>query len=301
MGNGAVLSASVLAPILDSTEVPGRGFAAVLPAQESGGAAGHVGHVGAPPAFPLPPFISPSGSNGLAIPWFQNQEAARMPEYDSWNLSIQRQLWGSAVLDLAYNGQVGTHLQSALLNINQVRPSYLQTLGPAVLNSNINSALAQASGIAKPYPTFNGSVAQALRPYPQFSGIDKWSGAGDHSGHSSYHAGIIKLEKRYSSGLTFQTSYVFSKLFTDSDTYWVTDNPRAADQYNRRLEKSIVLVSTSPLTAWAAGCCFGSTAPALRPRPSAPRTCLPRPRTPRTVHPDSTPETWSHGRWSSAF
>ena len=32
---------------------------------------------------------------------------------------------------------------------------------------------------------------------------------------------------------------MFSKLFTDSDTYWVTDNPRAADQYNRRLEKSI--------------------------------------------------------------
>ena len=120
-----------------------------------------------------------------------------------------------------------------------MQPSYLQTLGPAVLNSNINSALAQASGIPKPYPTFNGSVAQALRPYPQFSGIDTWSGAGDHSGHSSYHAGIIKIEKRYSSGLTFQTSYVFSKLFTDSDTYWVTDNPRAADQYNRRLEKSI--------------------------------------------------------------
>ena len=191
------------------------------------------------PAFPLPPFISPSGSNGLAIPWFQNQEAARMPEYNGWNLSVQRQLGGSAVLDLAYNGQVGTHLQSALLNINQVRPSYLQSLGPAVLNSNINSALAQASGIAKPYPTFNGSVAQALRPYPQFSGIDTWSGAGDHSGHSSYHAAIIKVEKRYSSGLTFQTSYVFSKLFTDSDTYWVTDNPRAADQYNRRLEKSI--------------------------------------------------------------
>jgi hypothetical protein len=191
------------------------------------------------PAFPLPPFVNPSGSNGLAIPWFQNQEATRMPEYNSWNLSIQRQLTGSMVLDLSYNGQAGSHLQSALLNINQVDPRYLQTLGPAVLNSNITSAAAQAAGIAKPYPTFTGSVAQALRPYPQFSGIDTWSGAGDHSGHSTYHAGIVKIEKRYSSGMTFQTSYVFSKLFTDSDTYWVTDNPRAADQYNRGLEKSV--------------------------------------------------------------
>ena len=32
---------------------------------------------------------------------------------------------------------------------------------------------------------------------------------------------------------------MFSKLLTDADTYWITDNPRAADQYNRRLEKSI--------------------------------------------------------------
>ena len=51
------------------------------------------------PAFPLPPFINPSGSNGLSIPWWQNEEATRMPEYNSWNFSIQRQLTGSMVLD----------------------------------------------------------------------------------------------------------------------------------------------------------------------------------------------------------
>jgi hypothetical protein len=94
--------------------------------------------------------------------------------------------------------------------------------------------------VQKPYPTFTGSVAQALRPYPQYTGIDTWSGAGDHSGHSTYHAGIIKVEKRYATGMTFQTSYVLSKLLTDSDSYWVTDYGfRAEDQYNRRLEKSI--------------------------------------------------------------
>jgi hypothetical protein len=192
------------------------------------------------PAFPLPPFINPSGANGQTPAWWQNGEAARMPEYNSWNLSIQRQLSSSMVLDISYNGQAGSHLQSALLNVNQVNPAYLQSLGPAVLNSNITSAAAVAAGIQKPYPTFTGSVAQALRPFPQFTGIDTWSGQGDHSGHSTYHAGIIKLEKRYAAGLTFQTSYVFSKLLTDSDSYWVTDYGfRAEDQYNRRLEKSI--------------------------------------------------------------
>jgi hypothetical protein len=95
------------------------------------------------------------------------------------------------------------------------------------------------------------TVAQALRPYPQYNLIDTSSGGGDHSGHSTYHAAIIRLEKRYDNGLTFQTSYVFSKLLTDSDSYWpsqalgsgcpgtVLNCSSAADQNNRRLEKSI--------------------------------------------------------------
>ena len=83
------------------------------------------------------------------------------------------------------------------------------------------------------------TVAQALRPYPQYDTIDTTSGGGDHSGHSSYHAGIIRLEKRYGEGLTFQTSYVFSKLITDADSYWSSDFPSSEDHFNRRLEKSI--------------------------------------------------------------
>src|SRR6185437_6505423 len=64
-----------------------------------------------------------------------------------------------------------------------------------------------------------------------------YSGQGDHSGHSTYHAGEISLQKRYSAGLIMQASYVFSKLLTDSDTAW--GSGYAADQFNRGLEKSI--------------------------------------------------------------
>jgi hypothetical protein len=39
--------------------------------------------------------------------------------------------------------------------------------------------------------------------------------------------------------MTFQTSYVFSKLITDADSYWASDFSSSEDQYNRRLEKSI--------------------------------------------------------------
>lgn len=191
------------------------------------------------PAWQAPPFIDPSFANGQSINWWQGREATRPPENNTWNLSVQRQLTGSLLLEASYNGLVGSHLQSGLLQYDQVDPKYLTTLGPTLLSLPYNDPAAVAAGIRAPFPGFAGSVAQALRPYPQFSGINTLSGGGDHSGHSSYHAGILRLEKRYSSGLTFLSSYVFSKLLTDSDSYWASDFRPAADHYNRRLEKSI--------------------------------------------------------------
>ncbi len=200
------------------------------------------------PAYPVPPFIDPSFANKDNIPWFQGREATRPPEFNNFNLSIQRQLGNSMMMEASYNGVIGSHLQSQLLGIDQVNPKYLTAFGTieqstAVLNSRLGTPLAIAAGIGEPYPGFiaswgsSATVRQALRPYPQYNGIDTYSGGGDHSGHSSYHAAILRFERRYSSGLTLGTSYVFSKILTDSDTYW--GSGQAADQYNRRLEKSI--------------------------------------------------------------
>lgn len=47
----------------------------------------------------------------------------------------------------------------------------------------------------------------------------------------------MRLERRSSRGLTFTSSYVLSKLLTDSDSYW--PGSAAADFFNRHLEKSI--------------------------------------------------------------
>jgi hypothetical protein len=206
-----------------------------------------------PPPWTKPPFIDPSFANGGTAYWWQNGEATRPPAYSSMNFSIQRQLSSTLLLEGSYNGSLGSRLQSDLLNYNQVPTSYLNTLGAGLLTQQFDSPAAVAAGIRAPFPGFKAlwgsgaTVAQALRPYPQYSTIDTWSGGGDHSGHSTYHAGIIRLDKRYSNGVIFQTSYVFSKLLTDSDTY----NPsascpgvvgnclQAADQYNRSLEKSI--------------------------------------------------------------
>jgi hypothetical protein len=189
------------------------------------------------PPYPIPPFIDPSFANNNNIPWWQNGESAHPPVNDTWTLSIQRQITPSLLLEASYNGLAGSHLQAGLLNYNQVDPRYFTQYGRNLLNSSVTSPEAVAAGIRKPYPSFTGSVAQALRPFPQYRTIDTASGGGDHSGHSTYHAAILRLEKRYSSGLTFQTSYVYSKILTDADNYW--PGSQALDQYNRGLEKSI--------------------------------------------------------------
>src|SRR5207237_10611704 len=94
----------------------------------------------------------------------------------------------------------------------------------ALRRADINSPAARAANIPIPYPTFTTqrlrTVAQALRPFPQYANINTGDQNGDKSGHSSYHALVLKLDRRYSSGLTFNWNYVFSKLLTDSDNYF---------------------------------------------------------------------------------
>jgi hypothetical protein len=194
------------------------------------------------PPYINPPFINPSVSNGTNVAWFQGDETTKLPAYDNMNFSIQRQIRDSMFAEIGYSGVMGEHLQSELLDYNQISPSYLTAFGTVaqslvVLNSKVGSATANAAGIAAPYPGFSGTVAQSLRPYPQYNVIDTYAGQGDHSGHSTYNSLILKFQKRYSNGLILQSSYVFSKLLTDSDSAWGT--AYAANQFNRALEKSI--------------------------------------------------------------
>jgi hypothetical protein len=205
------------------------------------------------PPWTAPPFINPSVSNGTSVAWFQGGETTKLPAYDNFYFSLERQLGNSMVLEAAYNGVMGEHLQAQLLDYNQINPSYLTKYGTVaqsttVLNSLVGSAAANAAGVTAPFPTFNSlwgsraTVAQALRPYPQYTVIDTYAGQGDHSGHSTYNAFLLKFQKRLSAGLTLQTSYVFSKILTDADSAWgdqQTGQGYAADLFNRHLEKSI--------------------------------------------------------------
>ena len=59
-----------------------------------------------------------------------------------------------------------------------------------------------------------------------------------------YHAGILKVTQRTSKGLTFQGSYVFSKLMTDADSF--AGSTGAMDAAQPELEYSIGVAGSDP-------------------------------------------------------
>ena len=68
-------------------------------------------------------------------------------------------------LSTSYVGNKGTRLGAPNLNnLNQLNPKYL-SLGDTLLDD-----VSQHPEIPLPYPSFSGSVAQALLPYPQYAG-----------------------------------------------------------------------------------------------------------------------------------
>lgn len=204
------------------------------------------------PSWPAPPFLRAEGLNAANpgsndAPFWQASDAGRLPEFYNWSIGIQRALPGDMVIEASYNAQLGRHLVTNALSINQIEPSvffgYANRLGGveaarALFNSDINSATARNAGFTLPYPNFRGTVKQSIRPFPQFNNINTGGDGGDRSGASTYHAFVLKWEKRYSSGLTFLNSYVFSKLFTNADTASANFG-QTMTHYNRALDKTL--------------------------------------------------------------
>jgi hypothetical protein len=106
---------------------------------------------------------------------------ARTAYSQQWNLHVQRQLSGNLALEVGYVGGKGTKLYTNWRG-NGAPP------GPGAVNPR--------------------------RPFPQFGTISEQNARGN----SNYHGLQVKFEKRYSQGLTFLSSYTWSKSIDDSST-----------------------------------------------------------------------------------
>src|SRR5262245_12601874 len=100
-----------------------------------------------------------------------------------------------------------------MLNINQVDSKYL-ALG-SLLTQSAASPAAIAAGITLPYPGFTGTVAQALRPYPQYQTLPSFYAKG---GESTYRALELRLNQRSTRGLSFDIHYTWSRSEGYPDT-----------------------------------------------------------------------------------
>ena len=155
------------------------------------------------------PDLDPGLQNGSSIDYL-NSNAHKTGRAHSWNFSIQRELPGNVLLDVAYVGQHGTNLAAGLETINQVPMAHLG-LG-TLLSKDIAHADVVAAGYTAPYTGFTGTLAQSLRPFPQYQRVVHFQ---EPTGSSSYHGFQMKIQKRFSDGLSFLLSYTGSKIHVE--------------------------------------------------------------------------------------
>ncbi|HEX4808140.1 MAG TPA: carboxypeptidase-like regulatory domain-containing protein [Bryobacteraceae bacterium] len=164
------------------------------------------------PQFPRPPFLDPTLDNGSNINYLARADGTP-PRVIYWNLDVQRRLPGNFLLDIGYVANSARHISGALANPNQLNPESL-SLGN-ILNQQFTPAIGQQYNVPLPYPGFTGTVAQALRPFPQYLSINQPM---QTSGKSHYNSLQVKMQRQFSSGLSVLLSYTYANLMTTSES-----------------------------------------------------------------------------------
>lgn len=180
-----------------------------------------------------------------------DQNAGRPARSLQYSISLQREVTKDFVLEASYVGNRGVWWNSTyLICPNCIRPETYQQLGlditkaadRTVLGSTVQSQQAALRGfVGLPYSGFptSQSLAQALRPFPQFSGITnmKWV----PTGKNWYDSLQIQGTKRYSHGLDLTSSFTWSRTFTlgtEADISTISPvAPPINDAFNRNTNK----------------------------------------------------------------
>ena len=144
----------------------------------------------------------------------------KIPTTYTYQFSIQNRLPWNMMLDTAYVGSLGRHLQDNR-NLNPV------PYGATFLPQNQDPTLVAASPNA--LLGNNALPRDLLRPLRGFGEVRLYESAAT----SNYNALQINLTRRATKGLFFGVAYTWSKALTtaQSDTTWVR-----ADQYTRQSE-----------------------------------------------------------------
>ncbi len=168
---------------------------------------------GFPQNFQRPPDIREDYRNGQGL-LYRPLDANKRPYSHQWNITVDRELGRNLALSVAYVGSAGRRLPSSIDPLNAIDPQYL-SMGDALF-AEFEPGMTSLNGVPLPYEGWveqmtgcAPSVAQALRPYPQY--CDSLQGLNENHGTSRYNSLQMKLEKRFSDGIFGLVSYTFSK------------------------------------------------------------------------------------------
>jgi hypothetical protein len=127
---------------------------------------------------------------------------------EQFNFGLQRELGGGMVMEVGALGNLSRKLANASLSLNQIVP---QILGPQ-------------------------HSSQKDRPFPQFTDVQIQNPT---LGISSYYAAMVRIEKRYSRGLSFGANYTWSKYLGNVNMTGAAEGNDAgtySNYYNRRAD-----------------------------------------------------------------
>jgi hypothetical protein len=187
----------------------------------------------------VPPTFDVSYANRGGSPSYIDPNYGRVGYTQQWNLNIQRRLPGKLLLDTGYVGNKSSGLKNTTLTrINQLPWSIVQQYGRNLTNAVTNEAQAAANGIKYPYPGYRGTVAGALRDYPQIQGINTFSAYAAPLGFSTYHSLQVTLDRQFSNGFSMYANYVWSKTLSNIESSFEGENSGSLDYYNLKLEKT---------------------------------------------------------------
>jgi hypothetical protein len=187
-----------------------------------------------PPYTATLPNTDPSQLNGSGIPLY-GTNLTKYPMVQNWNFGVQYELPWQTKIEANYVGNRGTRLnEPAYINYRNQVPSQYLSLGDTLLDD-----ISDHPEFALPYPSFTGTVAMALQPFPQYRSVGSHRTNG---GFSTYNGFQLTVTKRSTYGLSFLAAYTFSKALATTDSSGPGNYyDYTQDWYNRKSDYSVTM------------------------------------------------------------
>ncbi len=204
-----------------------------------------------PSVTPIP--LTPNAGLGQSV--YTVKRTAGSGYAEQWNLAVQHAFTRNLSVEFAYVGSHIVHVGIPDSNLNQLTAAQL-TQGSSLLAKVPNPYYGQLPASS----SLGGSTiseAQLLKPYPRFLNIATYR---NNSGNTNYNAGEVKVEQRFSHGLTFDFAYTHSRLIDDASSVFSTtvlSSPNsnslvAADTYRPQLERDVSSGDMPNVTSFSA-------------------------------------------------